>query len=374
MIKYRKGIIGFLLMKLSRIKFLIKSLQGFIFNYKVYRPNVDHTVYRNDNIILRSNFLFASKVVHQVSLPKGFSPDRTKTYIIEIEHPFALYGHLGVETDYGVWKHNFLDRGIKDIVSAFSQARFIIICSSLGCKSALIGLIPQVEDLAEIITIYWSAPLSIAKFKISLKEVEDKKHYNLSVFHYSGARPISKGFFVVLEIAKRMENVLFYEIVDLSIDEISELDVPHNLKLVSSTRRNYYSFLNLSDVVLVLNFLDGWGVYLDALSHGKPIVSLNTYDKSEVVFNNFNGFQINSQIDFYKDFLSFNFKNLDDFEKFLLDYTDNLLFEEIINCFMIYINDSRLLYVHSKNSLQLSKTRFSWNERNKALSNIYINV
>jgi glycosyltransferase involved in cell wall biosynthesis len=363
--KYKRGHKKNISIFLDKCLFYAKVFYGIISKYNVHRKFVDHSVYLYDNYKLRTTSFSRAKIIHQVSMSSNHFYDQ-KHYIIEIEHPSALFGHLGETTNYMSWKSD-LKNQIDEFLVPFKKSNSFIVCSSEKCLAELKILFKGTDfPFTNIRCIHWA----VKSHKYLAKKVDKVS----SVFHYAGKRPISKGTLDVLYAAEQLANIKFIIVIDFSLEICRELRNLPNIELVDLVSKGeYLKKLSESDVVICPTYLDGWGVYLDALSFNKPIISYNSYDKCEIVYHGYNGFLIEINESFYDNFFQSDWQNLNHFENFIEDmYMLNA--SQIVYYLRKYENESHLLGQHGYNSHCLANNKFNQRNRILELKRIYSQI
>lgn len=362
MIKYSRGLNKNILIIFNKCKYYTKVIRGIINGYYVYRPFIDHSVYENDNVKLGSTTFSRATIVHQVSMSSNkFS--NFKKYIIEIEHPFALFGHLDEQTDYRIWKAN-LSVLKQAFINNFNDSDSLILCTSNKCLTELNKLFNGFKySENNLKCLHWSTKSNSYVYKKT-----DKLQ---TVFHYAGRRPISKGTLDIILVAKQLKNINFIIVIDLSLEICDELRTVPNIELVEMySKRSYLNKIKSSDVVICPTYLDGWGIFLDALTYNKPIISYNSYDKNEIVYHGYNGFLIEIKESFYDNFFENDWKNLIDYEKYIENrYIINA--PKIITFLSIYQENPSLIDQHGYNSFCLAKNKFNESDRISSIKTFY---
>lgn len=360
--KYKRGYIKKISTFIHKCKFYAKVFYGIVSGYKVYRPFVDHSVYENDNYRLGTTSFSKAEIIHQVSMSSNSFFDQ-KRHIIEIEHPSALFGHLDETTDYRRWKSD-LKSFIDDFIGPFKKTNSIILCTSEKCLTELKRIFKGTDfPIANVKCLHWAAK--------SHKYIAKKTEKINTAFHYAGRRPLSKGALDILFTAKQLNSIKFIIVIDLTLQICEELRKVPNIELVDlASKRDYLIKLKESDVVICPTYLDGWGIYLDAISYNKPIISYKSYDKSEIVYHDFNGFLIEINESFYDNFFESDWENLNDYEEFIKErYILNA--PQIVHYLSKYQEEIYLIDQHGYNSYCLANDKFNQGKRISEIKKIY---
>lgn len=364
MLKYSRGKVLSLKRFLDVLRFKLKCLRGFFLRYAIYRPNVDHTVYDEDNRKLLSTFKGSAAIYHFVSNPLR---QRLNQYqIIEMEHPFSLVGHLDTRSDYRTFRQNCFDE-LKRFVSGFDPARHRIISNSIGGKDFLsrylnvIGLtIPE----SSIHQIYWG---------LGKKRQSVQLSNNISVFHSGGTYPYSKGTKDVIDLARKFPSVKFYISVDLDSKLIKNSSLPNIEYMDVWSKAAYVKGLTGSSIFLLPIYGDGWGAPLEALSYAMPIIGYNTYDKSEIIHDQQNGFLIDipPSLSFYDGFFDGAYRNWDEFNELVADSNNSKQLDAMCFALDAYCSSPQLIRDHSAAASEIFDGKFLCANRLAKVRQVY---
>jgi glycosyltransferase involved in cell wall biosynthesis len=364
MIKYSKGKGKIIKKIVRRIKFSLKCLTGFCFGYKIHRPDVDHTVYEQDNKYLLSTFKSSAKIFHSVSQPQG---KPLKQYqIIEIEHPFAITGHLNHESDYRLFRQKFFTE-LANFFLEFDTRYHRIIANSNQAISYLdeyLNFINSSIPQNVVHQIYWGLRKKRTSIEVSKK---------LSVFHNGGIYPYSKGTKDVIDLARKFPSVKFYISVDLKSCLVRENSLPNIEYLNVWSKEAYLRGFGSSSVLLLPLYGDGWGAPLEALSYAMPIIGYNTFDKKEVIVNNENGFLIDvpKALSFYDSFFEGEYNNWTEYNQFIADSNNKKQLDGLCVALDLYCSRPELILQHSLAASELFDRNFSSEIRLPKIRQVY---
>lgn len=364
MIKYSKGKGKFFKRCVKAVLFRLKCVRGFLFGHEIYRPDVDHTVYEDDNRHLPSTFKRLATVSHTVS--NILDRPLHQYHIIEIEHPFALIGHVGAERDYCSFRKNAL-ADFERFVSGFDPARHRIIANSIGAKNYLnsylnnIGLaIPEYA----VYQIYWG--LKKRRYLVNVSR-------NISVFHSGGTYPYSKGTKDVIDLARKFPSVKFYISVDLSSKLVGNSSLPNIEYLDVWSKAAYLKGLRESSLFLLPIYGDSWGAPLEALSYAMPIIGYNTYDKNEIIDDQQNGFLIDipPSLSFYDGFFDGGYRNWDEFNELIADSNNSKQLDAMCFALDAYCSSPQLIKDHSAAASEIFDRKFLSAKRLAKVQQVY---
>jgi glycosyltransferase involved in cell wall biosynthesis len=127
-----------------------------------------------------------------------------------------------------------------------------------------------------------------------------------------------------------------------------------------------------ADIFVFPLYKSSFGVFLEALSFGLPIVSSKVFDIEEIIQHNVNGFLVNCRGSLFDKFI-YKIDNYGEYEEFLLkDGTDENMVKEIVYYVDFLINNRDKYFEISTNNLNTVKCgRFSIAHMNEKLKNIY---
>lgn len=367
MLRYSKGLGKYLNRFIRVFLFKLKCLRGVCCSYKVYRPDVDHTVYEEDNKKLLSTFKNAATIHHVVS--NSLSRPLNRYQIIEMEHPFALVGHLGIESDYRLFRQSWLT-DLRRFISGFDSRRHRIIASSIGARNYLNTYLRSIDfSMPEdgITQIYWG----LSKKREIINVVRE-----IRVFHSGGMYPYSKGTRDVIDLARRFPSVKFCISVDLSSSLVKSNSSP-NIEFVDVwSKREYLRGLRESNLFLLPLYGDGWGAPLEALAYAIPIIGYNTFDKNEIVIHNRNGFLIDvpRHTSFYDGFFDGDYGNWSEYNEFIADSDNSKQVDSLCFALEKYCSIPKLIKEHSAAGSKLFDETFSSAGRLQKIRPVYNNL
>lgn len=238
----------------------------------------------------------------------------------------------------------------------------IICISEAGKKSVIMFFKDKViED--KIVVVY---PFIKKQKKVRGKDDRVRLLYVSRAFYLKGGKEILKAY-------KKLK--VKYPFIELTI--VSDWFPAHtegldDVRIVSPTmskQRLYDEFYCTHDVFLQLSYQDSFGLAtLEAVACGLPVICTDMFALPELVRHGFNGFVIDSPIEYFKNFLpNKKFWGGRDLNRFARDHE----FSKLQNNFEFYlerlINDKVLRDVMSKNAFKLIDECFSEEKRKKLL-------
>ena len=189
---------------------------------------------------------------------------------------------------------------------------------------------------------------------------------------------LGKGTHVVIEVAKLLLTNKLIKFIIVSASLPKEVRLPSNVELVSTqymskTQRN--EIYLKSDLMLFPVFQDSFGVYLEAISYGMPILSNNIYDKNELVENGVTGYLIDTPISLWDGNVGVDYKNWSEFQELILKFNGTSKFRQMIESYvekLLYLEKNRSVYKKmSIDTSNLCIDRFSPSKRTLKLSHLY---
>jgi hypothetical protein len=358
--RYKRGLSRKVAGLALRARIMGKQIRGLFTGYPVYRPWVDHSVYAIDNARLGSTLRSRANIVHQVSIGGSLA----SRAVVEFEHAFALLGHLDERTDYVAFREH-LPQAAKRLRAMLDLSRHRLVAASHGARRSLLDLDVFSEvELGLIPVVRWAT--------IAHSRSPHAERRQLEVFHFGGQHPIAKGTHDVLEVARLLPDVRFHLSVELSHPAVA--NSPSNVDLHPFwSRSQYLRALRCSDVMLSPLYSDGWGVYLDALAFGLPIVCYDTYDKREAVEHGQTGFVISApkELSFYDSFLSGRYQCWSQYQEHVLTGRDSNRVARLADALVIYASQPGLLAEHSMGAMTRRAAKHDPKSRLSMLRAIY---
>ena len=156
--------------------------------------------------------------------------------------------------------------------------------------------------------------------------------------------------------------------------------IPKEIKERYSNNKNIFFFENIldryklfdlysnSDIFILPTYDDSFGyVFLEAMSFGLPLIGNNIFAVPEIIDDGINGFLIETPVSLFNE--NGCVQKLPNLSK----VENPIVIKQLIEKISILIDDSSLRIKMGKNSFNLVQNgRFSINERNKKLREIYI--
>jgi glycosyltransferase involved in cell wall biosynthesis len=341
-----------------------KLLKGRLGSYPVYRPPVDHSVYEVDNRLLGSTDQRSATLTHQVSWVREV-PGRC---LVEFEHPFALVGHVDERTDYVRFRDELRAR-VERFCRWFDPCRHRLLATSAGAAARARSLFlehscPVPEQAIEV--LHWGAQ--------AVPHCPDRTRRALRVFHYGGAYPWAKGTGDLLAVARLLPHVHFFVSADPGHALFCGQSLPANVELTPFTsKRDYVRMMGQSDVVMCPTYSDGWGVFIDALARGMPVIAYGSYDKAEAVIDGRTGFVVPlpAKLSLYDGFMAGQFRNWAEYNAFVASSESSELRSALGEAVNRYETDRALLLAHAEAAAELFRQRHDGLARVKRIREIY---
>lgn len=363
MIKYATGFRRIVRSKLFWGSFFLKSTWGALRNYPVFRVPHDHSVYAADNQRLPTTTFKRARLVHRVSCWEK----QEKPAVIEFEHPFMLIGGVGEGLDYDKLRATMADK-FRELVGWLDPQRYRLVATSTMAGERAVATLARYGMAAPdgiVRVLPWSS-------EVRRRSVPPMRGV-LNVFHYGGLYPASKGTLDVLRVAALLPQVLFHVSVALDHPMLPKR-LPANVKLFPLySRRDYYSALRRSHVVLHPIYGDGWGIIIDALAHAMPVVLYDSYDKAEGIEDGVSGRVVSlpSSLSFYDNFLHGKFRTVSEFEQLIADSYDESRISRLAQALNQYAESEDLLRNHSTAAVARVVAKHEPDRRAKQLRALY---
>ncbi|MFH1130703.1 MAG: glycosyltransferase [Pseudomonadota bacterium] len=370
MVRYSRGTKKLFLSSKRTVALRSKMLLGAIRHYPVFRPLVDHSVYREDNRRLGCTFRKRAKIIHSISWPARIPNNIPPGALIEFEHPFALVGHLDEQTDYVSFRQN-LHSLLQNFLAWFHHGQHRLIGCTNGAVRSLLALFHDSysQYLSESVELLrWGIP----KYRHRITPPKNK----LNVFHYGGPYPYAKGTHDVLAAARRLLSVDFHVVADLT-HPLFRTPPPVNVRLYPfENKRQYDLALFQSHLLIYPIYADGWGVILDALSAALPIIIYDSYDKDEAVIHDKTGMLVRlpKQLSFYDDFARGEYRNWTEYNTMIADCFSQERANTLASFVENYARDKNMLIEHSWQTSLLHDRHHDPRRRIHRIHQIYENI
>ena len=189
-----------------------------------------------------------------------------------------------------------------------------------------------------------------------------------------------KGTHIALEIFGRLRKKIGSSIKMILVcgDVPTAYPLGDGVELIPTcklTDQRKDALFNTADVFLFPCLHDSFGVYMECLAYGLPVVSTNIYDKSEVVIDGQTGFLFDTPIQLYGRGFATEWKNWPAFEAAAKEYFVGGCFEPLIQemseAIIRLINDPSLLQELSHNSQEFCIKNMSIAVKNEKVRSIY---
>jgi glycosyltransferase involved in cell wall biosynthesis len=181
----------------------------------------------------------------------------------------------------------------------------------------------------------------------------------------------------VFSLLKQKSNINVELIIvcnDVPVDIVLEEGVTliKSSKLDISTKNHLF---RTSQVFLFPCLHDSFGVYLECLSYGLPVITTNIYDKSEIVINNNTGYLLDTPIQLYDNGFAKQWHNWDEFQKTVrlafIDGQFNDMIYEMVEKVEYLIENRRELNILSENSKDFCLDQLHFVKKNNLVREMY---
>lgn len=147
------------------------------------------------------------------------------------------------------------------------------------------------------------------------------------------------------------------------------------LNMSEGMRREIYREAN----VFVFPCLhDSFGVYLEAMAYGVPMIATRIYDKEEVIVDGQTGFLVHTPISMYDGAFGIDWKSWDHFQEVIKTMFERGGFsdmvDDIVSKLELLVNDIGLVRSMGKAAQKLQREYFSPERKNRQIVQIYDRV
>ena len=245
---------------------------------------------------------YFSKIYHSHNLiPAGYKG----YYITDVEHILHLSGH---SRDYKkmVESAEWIEEQLNN-----SRCKAIILPTD-GAKREVLKYLKHPESIEKkLVKIFPSFQTKPAK----KKEFFQERVINIL---FIGNKFWGKGTPIAIRVFENLRNRFKDDITfTLVCNDIPptfkmprEINVISNQKLTESLRDELYGNAHL---FLFPCLHDSFGVYLEALAYGVPVLTTKIYDKDEIVIHNKTGYLFDTPISLYDGNFGYDYRSWSDF-------------------------------------------------------------
>jgi glycosyltransferase involved in cell wall biosynthesis len=227
-----------------------------------------------------------------------------------------------------------------------------IIAWSEDCKKTFENAFPENEKVLNKLVI---VPFAIPK--INFKKIPHKKIRVLFVARWFDAKGGRQTLDVFDRLSKIHKDVEFIFLCPISKEFKKKYSKNKQIKIMDLVPQEklFKEIYPSSDIFFYPGFGDSYGFAVpEALAYGLPIITTNTFAKSELVSEGKTGFLIELP------------KKWEGYEDMNKDFINGLVKKT-----SLLIEDKKLREKMSKNAIKESKEKFSIEKRNKKLREIY---
>lgn len=189
-----------------------------------------------------------------------------------------------------------------------------------------------------------------------------------------------KGIHIVIDVFKKLREQFGSEVkLVIACNDIPDdfplcegIDIKTSFQLTPKERDSLYEDAH---IFLLPCFTDSFGVYLETLAYGLPLVGTKYYDKDEIVLDGITGYLFETPISLYDGNFGIDYRNYDEFVSLIKEkYKDGEL-QSLIDSLYFKISelieDREQLKELSINSQKFCKEHLSIEKRNIAVNQLY---
>lgn len=345
----------------------------------IYKKKLTNTEQKNKNIV--KNFFFNSGkfLINLIRVPtfniitkNDFDlihscqsiPLSKKNYVIDFEHISALGGwnHQRINNPFFkyILKKALESKKCKKILP-WTNAASLSLQNLINCN--------KIKNKIEVIypTIQ----------PIKFKKIKHKEIIFLFVafnFYRKGGPEAVKAF---IKLTKKVKNAKMFVICN---QENFDLYKKQTNKIyfegLKTKKELYEKYYPMADVFVYPTYNDSYGiVFLEAMSFGLPIITIEDFSSTELIINKKNGFVIKGYEKRWYDQKYQTRKESNDIKKIISWQTKQekeRIINEIYKKMLLLCENKKIIEKISKNNIQeIEKGRFSNEKRNKRLYEIY---
>lgn len=310
---------------------------------------------------------YFSKIYHSHNLiPTGYKG----YYITDIEHILHLSGY---SRNYKkmIESAGWIEEQLND-----SRCKAIILPTD-GAKREVLKYLKHPESIEKkIVKIFPSFETKPAK----KKEFFQERVLNIL---FIGNKFWGKGTPIAIRVfenlRKKFKDTITFSLVCNDIPPEfkmpREINVISNQKLTESLRDELYGNAHL---FLFPCLHDSFGVYLEALAYGVPVLTTKIYDKDEIVLHNKTGFLFDTPISLYDGNFGNDYRSWSEFIDLIKESLNNGLFdiliEQLTSQIETLIKDRNALEQLSINSQNFCANQLSFSRKNQEILEVYSKV
>ena len=321
-------------------------------NYQLNIPNIR---YINPSYLKNYDLIFTPA---QMILNK-------KPYVIEVENIAAL-GFYNLKTIYK--RKNLIKRFLKS-----PYCKFLISFSEAG-KLSIVNTYQDEEINAKIKVIYPYVKINTYQKKPSDKIIILSSN---TKFYMKGTREMLLAYEI---LRKKYNNLELWIVSNTPAEYLEKYKDFSDVKFFSAnfTKEDLYrDFYSQCDIFVQPSYQDTFGLtYLEVAASGKPMVSTDIMGLPEAVVDGYNGFLIKAP--FYMHNLDFTLKPeyfpmpvVDTENDFYKKVDGANVVKDLTNKLSILIENPGLRKEMGEHSMELIKTKFSEEKRQKQLLEVF---
>ena len=287
-------------------------------------------------------------------------------YAVEVENVGALgfYNMQTINIRKKLIRHFLLSQHCKAIV-CLSQASYQGFLKTLGEE----GLKEKTKVVYPYVRINpFSKTKNLDKIIILTSNTK---------FYMKGTGEVLRAF---EQLSKKYNNLEMWVISNTPPEYLEKYKAWSNIKFFPATFKKdqlYEQFYSQCDIFAQCSYQDSLGLtYLELAASGKPIVATDIFATSEVVVDGFNGYMVKSPFhnhneDFTLKEQYFPMPVTDTENEFYNKIDGREVVEQLVDRLDRLVQDGELRQQMGENSLKIINDKFSLEERNKKLTEIF---
>jgi len=347
--------------------FLSDLTRLFLIEKKIYIDRRSHPFWKTYQSRPPLKFIktvFFAKILHCFNrIPKN----KNKQYIVDCEHVLHLDGESR-NYEKMISSANYIERELNN-----SKCKAIIVPTNGAIKDAL----KYIKNKTLIEEKFHKVLPAIAV--MPKKDFSTIKNGPFTIINI-GNKFWGKGTPIALEIFRelRLKHGKSIQMLLVCGDVPADFQIPEGVKVIDTpnlSQEKRTELYNMSHLFLFPCLHDSFGVYLETLSYGVPMLSTNIYDKSEIVIEGKTGFLFKPPISLYDGGFGLEWRNWEEFQEKVRVYLNNGSFDQLIyqmkNKVEELMHNPILLEELSINSQKFCAEELSIERKNKQILDIY---
>ncbi|MEM4396993.1 MAG: glycosyltransferase family 4 protein [Candidatus Woesearchaeota archaeon] len=300
-------------------------------------------------------------------------PISKKNFVIDFEHISALGGFNYNRVN------NFLFKKFLKIALESKRCKKILPWTNAAALS-LKNLIKSdiIEEKIEVVYPTIEAKIDLKKLRKIRESKKDKEITFLFVafdFYRKGGPEAVNAF---IKLNKKIKNakMIFICRIEKEFEKYKKQSKNLFFLGLKTKQELYEKYFLESDIFVYPTYNDSYGVvFLEAMSFGLPIITIEDFSSTELIINEKNGFVIKGYENRWYDDKYQMKKDSTDIKKIISWQTKQekeRIVNEIYEKMLLFCENKKVMEKISKNNIEeITKGRFSNEKRNKRLFEIY---